>query len=77
MFHDPNGDHLEISTNELVCVLINRLDAPRSLFSLLGLMVEMSEALPIDRKWRMACTLRDAAAMIEERHAFEEGTTRC
>jgi hypothetical protein len=67
MFHDPNGDHLGISTGELVCVLINRLDAPDCLFSLLGLMVEVSNDLPNDRQWRMACTLRDAAAMIEER----------
>ena len=74
MFHDPHGDHPGISTNELICALLNRLDAPRSLFSLLALMVELSEELSIERQYRMAATLHDAADMIEQRRElFLEG----
>jgi hypothetical protein len=67
MRHSPNSDNTGLSTNELACALMNRLDAPNCLHSLLALMVVMSGDLPIDRLCRMACSLRDAADMIEER----------
>ncbi len=74
MFHDPYSDHLGISTNELICVLMRRLDAPRSLFSLLALMIELSEEMSEERQGRMAATLHDAAEMIEQRRElFLEG----
>jgi hypothetical protein len=76
MLHAPNSDNLPITTNELVCVLVNRLDAPSSLFSLLALMTEVSDALPIDRQYRMAATLRDAADMIEARPVVREWAAR-
>lgn len=90
MFHEPYGDHFGVSTNELICAVMSRADASNSLFSLLALMVEMSDALPIEKQFRVACTLDDASAMIRERPAvrgwtdrlgltpaFEEGTTQC
>jgi hypothetical protein len=67
MFHDPHGDHLGITTNELICVLMSRLDASRGLFSLLALMVELSEELAIESQDRMAATLHDAADLIQQR----------
>ena len=67
MFHNPYGDSTGLSTNELICALAGRLDATDSLFSVLALMVVMSDELSISKRCRMACSLRDAAAMIEER----------
>jgi hypothetical protein len=67
MRHEPFGDHPGISTNELIFVLMKRLDAHDSLFALLGLMVEMADELPINKRCRMACSLRDCADMIEQR----------
>ena len=67
MFHDPNGDHLGISTNELICVLVARFDAHDSLFALLALMVEAADELPIHKRCRVACSLRDCADIIEQR----------
>jgi hypothetical protein len=69
MLHAPNSDNLGISTNELICALVNRLDAPASLFSLLALMVETSDALPISKQYRMAQSLFDAGELILERPA--------
>jgi hypothetical protein len=63
----PHGDNTGMTTNELACALMNRLDAPNCLHSLLALMVVMSDELTIERRCRMACSLRDAADMIEER----------
>jgi hypothetical protein len=65
--HDPHGDHPEITTNELIAVLMSRFDASDCLFTLLALMVEASHGLPINNQFRMACTLRDAADLLEER----------
>lgn len=76
MRHDPNGDHLEISTNELVCTLMSRFDCPDSLFTLLGLMIEASVALPSSRQYRMAATLHDVAGMIEQRPAVRDCVDR-
>jgi hypothetical protein len=67
MLHDPHGDHIEITTNELICTLVSRFDAEQSLFTLLALQIEVSDALSINNQLRMAATLRDAADMIEER----------
>lgn len=67
MLHNPNSDNTGLTTNELICVLSGRLDATDSLFSLLALMVVMADELPINKRCRMACSLRDAADMIEER----------
>jgi hypothetical protein len=67
MRHEPFGDHPGISTNELICLLMKRLDAHASLFALLALMAEAADELPINQRCRMACSLRDAADLIEER----------
>jgi hypothetical protein len=67
MFHSPYGDNTGLTTNELICALVGRIDASDSLLALLGLMVGMSDELPIDKQYRMACSLRDAAGMVEER----------
>jgi hypothetical protein len=67
MLHDPYGDHLGISTNELICALIGRVDASNSLFSLLALMVGVSSELSIERQWRLAASLHDTAELIEAR----------
>ena len=64
MRHEPFSG---ISTNVLICALLKRFDASDSLFSLLALMVEMSGELPIEKRCRMASSLRDAADMIEEK----------
>jgi hypothetical protein len=64
MRHEPFSG---ISTNVLICALLKRFDASDSLFSLLALMVEMSSDLSSDKRCRMACSLRDAADLIEER----------
>jgi hypothetical protein len=63
----PHGDNTGLTTNELVCALVSRFDAPNSLFSLLALQLEMSHALPIHNQLCMAATLRDCADLIEER----------
>jgi hypothetical protein len=65
MFHNPYGDNTGLTTNELVCALVGRIDASDSLLALLALMVGMSDELPIDKRYRMACSLRDAAEMVE------------
>jgi hypothetical protein len=67
MRHEPFDDHPGISTNQLVCELLKRFDASDSLFSLLALMAEMADELPINKRRRMACSLRDCADKIEER----------
>jgi hypothetical protein len=67
MFHNPYGDNTGLTTPELICALSGRLDATDSLFSVLALMVVMSDELSINKRCRMACSLRDAADMIEER----------
>jgi hypothetical protein len=72
MLHDPHGDPLGISTAELACMLMSRLDAPQVLFSLLALMIELADEMPIDRQYRIAGSLRDAADTIEQKpHARE------
>lgn len=67
MRHEPFGDHPGTSTNALICMLMARVDTYDSLFALLGLMVEMADELPINKRCRMACSLRDCADMIEQR----------
>jgi hypothetical protein len=69
MKHDPYGDHFAASTNELICTVLARVDASDCLHSLLALMVEESSELSSSKQWRMACSLRDVAAVIEERPA--------
>jgi len=69
MLHAPNPDNFKATTSELISAVIHRLDAPNSLHSLLALMVEASDALPINKQFRMAATLDDAATMIRERQA--------
>lgn len=76
MRHQPKPDDLPITTNELIAVLANRFETPNCLFSLLGLMTEVSDALPIERQFRMAATLRDAAEMIEARPVLREWAAR-
>jgi hypothetical protein len=72
MKHDPYGDHFRVSTNELICAVFARVDAPNSLHTLLALMVEMSSELPIRKQYLMAGTLRDAASMIEKRSGVRD-----
>jgi hypothetical protein len=67
MKHDPYGDNIRLTTAELTCALMARIDASDCLLTLLALMIEASGALPVDRQWRMAGSLRDAAQMIEAR----------
>ena len=67
MRHEAFDDHPGISTNELICALLARLDAKDSLFGLLALMVVMADELSINNRCRMANSLRDAADMVEER----------
>jgi hypothetical protein len=55
----------EAKTTDLICELAGRLDATRSLFGLLSLMVVTAERLSISRRCRMAASLRDAADLIE------------
>src|SRR5882724_11606941 len=64
MRHEP-FDHMD--TNQLISMLINRIDAPNCLHSLLALMVVGSEELSIKRQYLMAGSLRDVAEMIERR----------
>ena len=67
MKHRPYGDNTGLTTNELVCVLMSRLDASSCLISLLALMIEVSDELPVDNQWKIAGSLHDAARIIEER----------
>lgn len=76
MLHKPKLDDVPLSTNELICVLANRLDAPSSLFSLLALLSEVSDNLSCERQFRMAGTLRDAADMISARQVVREWAAR-
>jgi hypothetical protein len=69
MLHAPNSDNTGLTTNELICAVVNRIDAPDCLHSILALMIEASDALPINKQFRMAATLDDAATMIRERPA--------
>ena len=64
MRHEP-FDHMD--TNQLISMLMNRIDAPNCLHSLLALMVVGSEELSIKRQYLMAGSLRDVAEMIERR----------
>jgi hypothetical protein len=72
MKHDPYGDHTGLTTNELICAVIARVDASNCLFTLLALMVEASDGLSISSQYRMAATLRDAASMIEKRSGVRD-----
>lgn len=76
MFHDPNTDHFKATTNELICAIVNRIDTPDCLHSLLGLMVGMSDRLPINKQYHMAATLSDAALMIVERPEVRDWVDR-
>jgi hypothetical protein len=76
MLHQPYSDNFKATTSELICAVVNRLDAPASLFSLLALIAEMSGELPIDRQWRTAQSLRDAAEVIEQRPAVRDWVSR-
>ena len=60
-----SSDHLGLTTNQLICALVARIDAQDSLFSLLALMIEQASMLPIERQCRLAGTLRDAADIVE------------
>jgi hypothetical protein len=86
MKHSPHGDSLGISTNELICILMSRADASSSMFSLLGLMIEMSDEMSIQKQYLTAECLKDAAHLIEDRPAVQdfklalalaEGVTSC
>jgi hypothetical protein len=73
MLHRPHADPFEASTHELICALLGRLDSSDCLFSMLALMIEMSDHhMPIKKQWLMAGSLRDAADMIEQRPAVRE-----
>jgi hypothetical protein len=76
MRHEPHGDNLGISTNELICTLVSRVDAPNSLFSLLALLTEVAVELPVHRQYLMAATLHDAAQMIEQRPEVRDWADR-
>ena len=65
MRHEKTDD-LGLSTNELICVLMRRVDCSRSLFALLALIVEESSARPIGERIHTAEPLRDAADAIEK-----------
>jgi hypothetical protein len=71
MLHAPNTDNTGLTTHELICALVHRLDAPDCLHSMLALMVEASDALPISKQVRTAGSLIDAAGMILERPAVQ------
>ncbi|MGZ6316308.1 MAG: hypothetical protein ACXWNQ_03535 [Anaerolineales bacterium] len=72
MLHSPHADPFRATTHELICALIGRLDTTDCLFSLLALMIEMSDHTSIKRQWLMAGSLRDAAEMMEERPAVRD-----
>jgi hypothetical protein len=72
MKHTPYGDNTGLSTHELICALMGRLDASNSLFSLLALMIEMSDRLSIRKQYKMAGSLRDAASLIEQRSGVRD-----
>ena len=76
MRHEPFGDHPGISTNQLICELLSRVDTSNSLHALLALMVGTSDELPIKRQYLMACTLHDAALMIERRPEVRDWADR-
>jgi hypothetical protein len=67
MKHSPHGDDTGLTTGQLVCVLVSRIDASDSLFSLLALLAESSEELSVDRQRRLAASLHDLGNLIEQR----------
>ena len=62
-----HGDDLPLSTGELICALMGRLDAHKQLFSLLALMVEESGRLSVRDQFLMVGTLFDAANIVGDR----------